>query len=194
LAALQPDPVGFGAWLHSTLSNGSAADGVTLATVHRVKGQEWPVVVVHHAADDQFPHRLATDIEEERRLFHVAITRASQEVTVVAGDHPSPFVLDCSTEPSARPPARATRAPQPARATPAAPNAADTALFERLREWRRQAAAGKPAFTVFTDDTLRAIAAANPTSLDGLRRIKGVGPAKLEQYGAAVLAVLSRGT
>jgi DNA helicase-2/ATP-dependent DNA helicase PcrA len=194
LAALQPDPVGFGAWLHSTLSNGSAADGVTLATVHRVKGQEWPVVMVHHAADDQFPHRLATDTEEERRLFHVAITRASQEVTVVAGDHPSPFVLDCSTEPSARPPARATRAPQPARATPAAPNAADTALFERLREWRRQAAAGKPAFTVFTDDTLRAIAAANPTSLDGLRRIKGVGPTKLEQYGAAVLAVLSRGT
>ena len=183
LAGLQPDPAGFEPWLRAALSAESSADGVTLATVHRVKGQEWPVVVVHHAADDQFPHRLATDTEEERRLFHVAITRASSEVTVVASDQPSPFVLDCSTEP----------APRPAVIRSARPAPRDDGLFDRLREWRRQAAAGKPAFTVFTDDTLRAIASARPASLDGLRRIKGVGPAKLEQYGESVLRVLAEG-
>ena len=40
---------------------------MVLATVHRVKGLEWPAVVVHHADGDQFPHRLADDGEEERR-------------------------------------------------------------------------------------------------------------------------------
>ena len=182
LAALQPDPEQFEPWLRTALSAEPAEAGVTLATVHRVKGQEWPVVVLHHAADDQFPHRLATDTEEERRLFHVAITRASTEVTVVAGEHPSPFVLDCSTEPAPRP--ALIRSSRPSQ---------DQAVFERLRDWRRQAAAGKPAFTVFTDDTLRAIAAAQPTSIDALRRIKGIGPAKLEQYGESVLRVLAEG-
>ncbi|MEN9646785.1 MAG: hypothetical protein RL238_3454, partial [Actinomycetota bacterium] len=104
LAALHPQPATFEGWLRRALGTEWKADGVTLATVHRVKGQEWPVVVVHHAADDQFPHRLATDTEEERRLFHVAITRAAREVVVVPSDRPSPFILDCATEPSARRP------------------------------------------------------------------------------------------
>ena len=91
---------------------------MVLATVHRVKGQEWPFVVVHLAAGDQFPHRLADDHEEERRLFHVAITRASRHVTIVAGDRPSPFVAELTTEPSAMP-ARDERAPD--RASSAAP-------------------------------------------------------------------------
>ena len=198
LAALQPDPARFGPWLRTALSADSSPDGVTLATVHRVKGQEWPVVVMHHAADDQFPHRLATNVEEERRLFHVAITRASRHVTVVASERPSPFVLDCSTEPSARRPAAATAAaPVVARSGPkrteADLDADQQQRFERLREWRRQAAAGKPAYTVFADDTLRAIARAHPTSLDALRRVKGIGPSKLEQYGDAVLRVVADG-
>lgn len=196
LASLQPQPAEFEAWLRSGLSVEPAVDGVTLATVHRVKGQEWPVVVVHHAADDQFPHRLATDVEEERRLFHVAITRASGSVTVVAGQHPSPFVLDCSTAPAPRRVIRSSSSPRTGAATRPAESTSNTdtsPLFERLREWRRQTAAGKPAYTVFSDDTLRAIAAARPTSLDALRRIKGIGPAKLEQYGDAVLGVVAEG-
>jgi DNA helicase-2/ATP-dependent DNA helicase PcrA len=75
---------------------------VTLATVHRVKGQEWPVVVVHQADADQFPHRLAEDVEEERRLFHVAITRARDHVTIVSGPAASPFVDELVTEPAPR--------------------------------------------------------------------------------------------
>ena len=59
--------------------------------MHRVKGKEWPVVIVHHAEADQFPHRLATDVEEERRVFHVAITRGRTRVHVVPSTRPSLF-------------------------------------------------------------------------------------------------------
>ena len=89
LAALQPDPRRFESWLRESLRRPWDPDGVTLATVHRVKGQEWPIVIVHHADAEQFPHRLADDVEEERRLFHVAITRAASQATIVTGDHPS---------------------------------------------------------------------------------------------------------
>ncbi len=99
LGRLQPDPRGFEAWLVSMLATPRTDGGVVLATVHRVKGQEWPVVVVHAAGADQFPHRLADDVEEERRLFHVAITRTSRSVTVVTGSRPSRFVAELSTEP-----------------------------------------------------------------------------------------------
>jgi DNA helicase-2/ATP-dependent DNA helicase PcrA len=199
LAAQQPDPAKFEGWLRSALSAAWQPGGVTLATVHRVKGLEWPFVVVHHADADQFPHRLATDTEEERRLFHVAITRASRDVLVVPSERPSPFILDCSTEHSAR-----RAAPTAVAATSAAKKIApavkpgdglsgDAQLrFQALREWRRHAAAGKPAYTVFGDATLDAIAQANPSSVDELTRIKGVGPAKLEQYGDAILGVLHR--
>ena len=99
LAALHPDPATFGGWLRQQLSVGRSEGGVVLATVHRVKGQEWPVVVVHHAEADQYPHRLAEDLEEERRVFHVAITRGSEQVIVVVGGDPSPFVDDMANEP-----------------------------------------------------------------------------------------------
>jgi ATP-dependent DNA helicase RecQ len=68
---------------------------------------------------------------------------------------------------------------------------ADEALFAALREWRAMAADGKPAFTVAHDRTLTAIAATRPTSLDSLARIRGVGPAFIDRYGADVLALVA---
>jgi superfamily II DNA helicase RecQ len=70
-------------------------------------------------------------------------------------------------------------------------DAGGEAVFERLRTWRAQRAAGKPAYTVFSDETLRLIAAALPSSDVELRRIKGIGPTKLELYGDDVLALTS---
>lgn len=189
LATLHPDPTTFETWLRRALGARWQAGGVTLATVHRVKGQEWPLVVVHHAEADQFPHRLADDEEEERRLFHVAITRASGEVLVVPSDQPSPFILDCSTEPSVRSTRSALSTRPAAPATSSAGNQAS--LFEVLRVLRRQLAAGKPAFTVLPDAALHDIARARPTSLDELAAVKGVGPAKLKQYGPAILAAIA---
>jgi DNA helicase II / ATP-dependent DNA helicase PcrA len=71
----------------------------------------------------------------------------------------------------------------------------DEALLERLREWRAQAAgqARLPAYVVFTDATLVAIAETLPTDEGALARVPGVGPAKLQRYGEAVLEVLREG-
>lgn len=63
----------------------SAEGGVTLSTVHQAKGLEWHTVFVIGLADGLFPLRRAVDagrkeLEEERRLFYVAITRAKDEL------------------------------------------------------------------------------------------------------------------
>ncbi|WP_341393520.1 ATP-dependent DNA helicase UvrD2 [Arthrobacter sp. G119Y2] len=69
----------------------------------------------------------------------------------------------------------------------------EESTFDALREWRRTAAseAGVPAFVVFTDSTLVAIAEDRPPSLNRLATLPGVGPSKLERYGEAVLRVLA---
>jgi ATP-dependent DNA helicase RecQ len=66
-------------------------------------------------------------------------------------------------------------------------------LFESLREARRALAAeaGVPPYVVFHDSTLREIAAARPSSLAELAEINGVGRAKLERYGDAMLAAVA---
>jgi DNA helicase-2/ATP-dependent DNA helicase PcrA len=59
---------------------------VTLSTVHQAKGLEWPVVFVIWLADGRFPTDFAGKVEggydEERRLFHVAVTRAKDELVL----------------------------------------------------------------------------------------------------------------
>lgn len=67
--------------------------------------------------------------------------------------------------------------------------------FEALRNWRLQAAreTDVPAFVVFTDATLVAIAEARPDSLEKLAQLAGVGPTKLDRYGESVLNVLAQG-
>ena len=102
LAALHADAATFPDWLRDRLGHPGEAEGVMLSTVHAVKGREWPHVVVHEAAAGLFPHRLADDVEEERRVFHVGITRGSARVTVVAGADPSPFVAELTTDPPER--------------------------------------------------------------------------------------------
>jgi len=75
------------------------------------------------------------------------------------------------------------------------PTDVDEALLERLRDWRRTEAARRavPAYVVFTDATLLAVAEQAPTSADQLATISGLGPAKLEWYAEALLALV-RGT
>jgi superfamily II DNA helicase RecQ len=51
---------------------------------------------------------------------------------------------------------------------------------------------GGPAFFVFSHRTLRAVAAGKPTDAGELAAVHGVGPAKLERYGAEILAEIAR--
>ncbi len=196
LAQLHGPVDGFEQWLRTMCAKPWTRGGVALATVHRVKGLEWPAVIVHHASAEQFPHRLAEDIEEERRVFHVAITRGQQRVHVVAADPASPFVAELFSEPPVAGAPSVVRSEKPAK--PAIQRRGEglddsqRQVFDQLKDLRRQLAAGKPAYVVFADSVLTAIARENPADRAALGRIKGVGPMKLERYGDAVLAVLDR--
>lgn len=69
----------------------------------------------------------------------------------------------------------------------------DEVVWEALRAWRKTTAeaAGAPAFVVFTDATLLAIAELMPATLAELSGVGGVGPAKLARYGDEVLALIA---
>ncbi len=94
-------------------------------------------------------------------------------------------------EPRAR--ARRSKAAAAGAAAGAPLGGADAALFERLRDWRAQVARahGVPAYVVFHDSTLQAIAQARPATLEALREIPGLGERKLARYGEQLLALVA---
>lgn len=65
-------------------------------------------------------------------------------------------------------------------------------VMKELKAWRlkRSKADEVPAYVVFHDSTLQEIAEAQPKSIDELAGVSGIGPSKLERYGAEVLAIL----
>jgi DNA helicase-2/ATP-dependent DNA helicase PcrA len=73
------------------------------------------------------------------------------------------------------------------------PSDLDEELYERLRAWRmdQAKALGQPAYCVFTDKTLLAIAEVRPSGEAELSSIAGVGARKLDKFGAEVLALCS---
>jgi DNA helicase-2/ATP-dependent DNA helicase PcrA len=67
--------------------NNSDSDRLTLSTVHQAKGMEWPVVVLPWLSEGMFPSAKATEegrLDEERRLFYVAVTRAKDHLCMFA--------------------------------------------------------------------------------------------------------------
>ncbi len=248
-AAFAPGPERFEPWLRDHLARSPSPDGVTLSTVHRVKGLEWDHVIVFGVDRGAMPHALSTDIEEERRIFHVALTRGSQTVTVLADEErPSRFLTELdgsaplpSDESPVVPPAagsppdgifvvvgdtlrlsggyegvvveilttgvlvslttgatmaapwgeRVEKGSESGRLAPGRP-AADVTLVDRLREWRLAQARiqGVPAYVVFNDKTLEALAAMRPTTEEAMLEVPGIGPAKLESYGDDLLDLL----
>lgn len=76
------------------------------------------------------------------------------------------------------------------------PSTYDEGLLDLLREWRRQEAAEAklPAFCIFTDATLTALAEACPRDSAALLRIHGLGRTKADRYGEHVLAIIAEHT
>jgi DNA helicase-2/ATP-dependent DNA helicase PcrA len=206
VAALHPEPASFERWLRGVLGRrrDGDADGVTLSTVHRVKGMEWDRVVVAGVTEGVLPHRLAENEEEERRVLHVAITRSRHRAVVLAdASRPSPFLAELDgTAPRPRPgskpaPVAKPTTPETAKARKKQQPLADlppeaVPVDEALRAWRleRSRADEVPAFVVASNATVRAIAVTRPTTLAALAKVDGIGPTKLDLYGDEILAIL----
>jgi DNA helicase-2/ATP-dependent DNA helicase PcrA len=182
-------------------TSSAAAGGVNLLTYHRAKGLEWDAVFLPSLDEGLLPIRQAREMDqiaEERRLLYVGITRARRSLVLsYSSRRPSRFLLEL--EPRAdgkRRPRRSENGPSRVRVLPGAPMAGavapDERLLEALRVWRRERslADGVPAYVVAHDTTLAQIADARPRSLPALRRVRGMGPTKLERYGADILAVI----
>ncbi|MDG4762169.1 ATP-dependent DNA helicase UvrD2 [Micromonospora sp. WMMD710] len=204
-------------------------DGVTLASLHSAKGLEWDAVFLVGLAEGTLPTTYAKtveQVEEERRLLYVGITRARQWLWLSYASarspggrarRPSRFLpqLDRSggteraaggTGPARRPERRrtqivscricgATLLAGPDRKLgrcPTCPSDIDDELHERLREWRQRVAGAQkvPAYVVFTDATLTALAERRPGRPEELIAIAGIGPRKLGLYGESVLALV----
>jgi DNA helicase-2/ATP-dependent DNA helicase PcrA len=204
-----------------------AVDGVTLASLHAAKGLEWDAVFLVGVTDGMIPITYAEtpeQVEEERRLLYVGVTRAREHLAVTwslsrtpggrGSRRPSRFLDGLHAGRSAAPPAARgagrRRGPAVCRVcgkaltAPVArklgrcedcPSSYDEALFERLRDWRGEQAkaASVPAYVVFTDATLVALAEARPGSERALLAVPGVGRTKLERYGAELLAMCAGG-
>ncbi len=210
--------------------------GVTLASLHAAKGLEWDAVFLVGLTEGMMPITYAkTDeqVEEERRLLYVGVTRARVHLTLSWALSRSP-----GGRPSRRPtrflkglrpgsgslgaaghvggPGSVERRSATARRGPRGPvrcrvcgttlteagamklmrcedcpSDMDEGLYERLRDWRAERARelGQPAYCVFTDKTLMAIAERVPGTGGELASIAGVGTRKLNRFGADVLAI-----
>jgi len=202
-------------------------DGVTLASLHAAKGLEWDAVFVVGLVDGTLPLVHAgtpAQVEEERRLLYVGITRAREHLALSwalarspggrATRRPSRFLDGLLRGVVSQAPG--PRAPRPARGgarvtcricsavlssavdkklgrCEGCPSDRDDVLYDALRSWRadRAKGLGQPAYCVFTDATLTAIAEQKPTTAAALVKIPGIGQSKLDKFGEAVLALVT---
>jgi DNA helicase-2/ATP-dependent DNA helicase PcrA len=210
LVAAEPD-AGFEDFVaeleeRSAAQHAPTVEGVTLATFHAAKGLEWEAVFLVGLTDGTLPivhAQTPAQVDEEKRLLYVGITRAERVLSLswasarAAGGRgrrqPSRFITPLLPAVDRTPSQRAAARRAAPKLTPDGP--ADPVLFEALRTWRLEQAReqGQPAFCVFTDATLEAIAALRPTTTRELVKVRGIGQAKLDKYGEALLQICSTG-
>ena len=191
----------------------AANGGVVLATLHSAKGLEFQAVAIVGVQEGLLPYVLATtpaQVAEEDRLLYVGVTRARQWLRISwdgSRRRPSRFLDEQSSRSGSRPKPREKRRLRKCRVCGEAllvgvdiklgrhatcPSQYDEALLEALKAWRLQRAHADevPAFIVFSDATLTAVAEAVPGTRQALMEISGIGPSKLESYGDEVLAIV----
>ncbi len=169
-------------WLRARFDHG-AEGGVHLLTLHRAKGLEFEAVFIPRVEEKELPCKQALRapgaLVEERRLLYVGMTRAKRHLALTWAGKPSRFLGELGVEaPAPRP--RRTEEP-------------DGLTYSTLKQWRLQRSKRDdvPAYVVFHNSTLAEIAQRRPRTIGELAAVPGVGPAKLERYGAELLAALA---
>ncbi len=213
-------------WLGERASWQSApvADAVTLSTMHAAKGLEWDGVAVVGVREGLMPFVLSQEepaLSEERRLLHVAFTRARAVLRIswatsngnrtanrsrfltgltAGGVQATPTASGRRRRGSLRSRACSVCGEQLHSAAERKMSrhadceaTHDEALMLALKRWRKETADGAsvPAFVVFTDATLQAVAEAEPTSRQQLLSLPGIGTVKVDRYGQGCLRVVA---
>ncbi len=161
----------------------SAGRGVHLLTLHRAKGLEFDAVFLPRLEEGELPNRRA-DVDEERRLLYVGVTRARRHLFLTWQGKPSRFLKECDLVASGD-----------LRGAPVAKAKLEqTPAVLALKEWRlaRARAEEVPAYVVFNDRTLAELVARSPRTIAELAAVPGIGPAKLERFGSELLVALAR--
>jgi DNA helicase-2/ATP-dependent DNA helicase PcrA len=172
-------------WLRARFAHGSQG-GVHLLTLHRAKGLEFDAVFLPRVEEKELPCKQALrvpgQLEEERRLLYVGITRARKHLALTWAGKPSRFLLELGVQVAQPTAARKERVEEP-----------DSPTYQALKRWRLQRSKADeiPAYVVFHNSTLAEIAERRPRTIAELGSVAGVGPAKLERYGEEVLAALA---
>ncbi len=168
--------------------------GVTLATIHAIKGLEAKKVFVIGSNEQNFPCK-ATDHpavemvkmndydheEEERRLFYVAVSRAREELIITHTKKPTYYITK-----EMRVLAGNQRLDFKNR------DNLDEGLTEELKSWRSVVSneRGVPVFMVLPNATINEIAILKPKDAEELMKVSGIGPEKLMKYGGNILEIV----
>jgi DNA helicase-2/ATP-dependent DNA helicase PcrA len=207
LAAVQPE-AGLGDFVaeleqRAAAQHAPTVQGVTLASLHAAKGLEWDAVFLVGLVEGTLPIQHAvTDeqVDEERRLLYVGITRARERLSLSwslsrtpggrRGRRRTRFLHGIVAEPAAA--ARPAKVRRRGGGPTELPDGADAELFARLRAWRSERAEAQkvPAYVVFSDATLAELAVRQPADVAGLVAVPGIGQTKLDRYGEDVLALV----
>jgi DNA helicase-2/ATP-dependent DNA helicase PcrA len=182
--------------------NVEASEGeVTLATVHSIKGLEAKMVFLIGVDTKNFPckgseHPVVEMVkvddydkeDEEKRLFYVALSRASDYLYLTySGKRPSSYVKGLEKYFDNLHPDQTVLEKFKVAKTEKGD------LFGRLREWRKEVADkfGVPAYVIFQDRVLEEICSVKPLDKYDLMQISGVGESKLRRFGAEVLKIVN---
>ena len=207
----------FSSWLQTTTGGDEVddrTDAIDVATFHAAKGLEWPIVHLAGLESGLVPisyARTADAQAEEQRLFYVALTRAEHTVHCSwakerqfgarsSSRNPSPYLamvddaLDRLSNKTRSIDHRQQAAAQRSRlgtSARAKPDSSDP-LVAALKSWRSTTsrAANVPAYVVFSDATLEAIASSKPKTRIALGRVPGIGPVKLDRYADVLLQIV----
>jgi len=183
----------------------SIEGSITLATIHAIKGLEARKVFVMGCNEQNFPCKASDHpavemvktenydkLEEEKRLFYVAISRAKERLYLTySGKKPTYFITEDMMN-VGRGVLSPSNSPIKTKNNQEILKELNHEVLEELTSWRTIVSKEKnlPAYTILTNKTIESISRSLPKTPEELLEVDGIGPAKLVSYGAKILEIV----